>query len=213
MRRKRFNMALEAYFQRRALIYLLIIIIFVMGSLFGTFAVNVINAEQQVTLTNRLDAFFDGATAVSTGSLGIESLKALTFSNILKLVGVIWVLGLSLIGSPLILLIVFTRGFILGFTIGFIVKKLGLKGVAMALASLLPQNLFYIPAVIIMGVAGLAFTLSFIKAWRRHEDGLGAQLVGYTLVALFCAVLMAGGALVEAYATPTLIGWVNGFLG
>ncbi len=213
MHRRRLRLALEQYFQRRALIYLLVIIIFVMGSLFGTIAVNIINDAQQIALTTRLNAFFDGATAVSTGSLNVESLRGITLANITKLVGAIWVLGLSLIGSPLILLIIFTRGFILGFTTGFIVKKMGLKGVFMALVSLVPQNLFYIPAIIIMGVAGIAFTFSFLRSWRRHEDGLGAQFIGYTLVAVFSVLLMAGGALVEGYATPILISWINGLWG
>ncbi|MBO8126403.1 MAG: stage II sporulation protein M [Firmicutes bacterium] len=213
MRRRGFRSALESYFQRRAAIYILVLIIFVMGSFFGTLAVNIINESQQAALTYRLNSFFDGVSQVSTGAVSLDSLKTVTFSQILKLVGVIWILGLSLVGSPLILLVVFTRGFILGFTTGFIVKKLGLKGVLMALAALLPQNLFYIPAVIIIGVAGIAFTMSFIRSWHRREEGLGLQFVGYTLVAVFCSLLMAGGALVESYATPYLITWLNGLLG
>ncbi|NLY55574.1 MAG: stage II sporulation protein M [Firmicutes bacterium] len=209
MQRNRLGSALEKYFQRRAKIYLLVTIIFVMGSLFGALAVNIISPEQQAALTLQLDSFFDGVRPVSTGGLSISAVKTITFSNILRVVGVIWVLGLSLIGSPLILVVVFTRGFILGFTIGFIVKKLGLKGVVMSLAALVPQNLFYIPAIIIMGVAGVAFTLNFLKSWRYRDDGIFPQFLGYTLVALFCTLLMAGGVLVEGYLTPHVITWLQ----
>lgn len=102
MQRNRLGSALEKYFQRRAKIYLLVTIIFVMGSLFGALAVNIISPEQQAALTLQLDSFFDGVRPVSTGGLSISAVKTITFSNILRVVGVIWVLGLSLIGSPLI---------------------------------------------------------------------------------------------------------------
>ena len=48
--------------------------------------------------------------------------------------------GLTVIGAPVVLGIVFLRGFVLGFTIGFIIDELYVRGLILSLSSVLPTT-------------------------------------------------------------------------
>ena len=46
----------------------------------------------------------------------------------LKTLGLMWILGLSIIGIPLILILIFLKGLVIGFTVGFLVSQLSWRG-------------------------------------------------------------------------------------
>ena len=77
--------------------------------------------------------------------------------NQVKTVGLMWFLGLTVVGVPLILGMIFARAFSLGFTLGFLIQEKGKLGVVMALATVLPQNIFYIPFIIMGAVLSIGF--------------------------------------------------------
>ena len=65
----------------------------------------------------------------------------------LKWIGLIWILGLSVIGLPGILILDFLKGVLIGFTVGYLVGQYSWKGLLFALVSIAPQNLFIIPVL------------------------------------------------------------------
>lgn len=86
----------------------------------------------------------------------------------LKTALAVWLLGISAAGIPLILAVLFVRGFVVGFSIGFLVYHQGGRGLAFALASILPANLVAVPALLALGGVACAFAL-----FRREQ---GANL-------------------------------------
>ena len=66
------------------------------------------------------------------------------FHNI-KYMGVIWILGISIIGLPVMLILLFLKGMVIGFTVGFLVNQMGWSGFLLSFVSVLPQNIFIIP--------------------------------------------------------------------
>lgn len=118
-----------------------------------------------------------------------------------KTVLAIWFLGLTIIGVPLILAVVFLRGYALGFTIGFLVHQKGGAGIIMSILSILPQNVVYIPFLIIWSVIAVNFSAYLVG---RNSGGisLGRTLINYSLLlAVFLMVFMVG-AFIEAYLSP-----------
>ncbi|MFP3381015.1 stage II sporulation protein M, partial [Bacillus sp. SIMBA_069] len=82
-----------------------------------------------------------------------------SFGFYAKTVAIMWVLGLSIIGLPMILLMLFLKGVVVGFTVGFLVNQLQWQGVTFAMMGILPQNLLVVPALFIVGVSGISFSL------------------------------------------------------
>jgi stage II sporulation protein M len=138
------NQAFSDYMRKHMPTYAIVIIMLLMGVIFGALAVKILPESQKSALAEDLTVFFRAfgdtmqVSAVSASRQGF-------YSN-LKTVFIGWLLGLSVIGAPGIGILMFLRGFIIGFTVGFLVLQMAVRGVLLAFVSVLPQNLFIIPA-------------------------------------------------------------------
>ncbi|MGI6035786.1 MAG: stage II sporulation protein M [Limnochordia bacterium] len=200
------------HFNRRVVIYFFVCTIFVMGMVFGSLAVKHVAVEQRQELNHYLTSFlqtFDRSATLSKDALARRSIM----DNVVKTVGLMWLLGLSLLGAPLVLVVIFIRGFIIGFTLGFLVQEMFLRGVVVALASILPHNIIILPAIIIAGAAAMGFSWSVVRVLAGNRSiNVYQQFLITTSTNLLAAGLLIGAAFIEAYITPVLIDLVNTYL-
>lgn len=189
----------------------LVALLFGMGIVFGALTVNNLGQAERLNLLSYLRAFlrdFDTTVPVQNAVLAREAV----WSN-LKTLAFLFLLGITAVGSPFILLVVFTRGFVLGFTVGFLVKQLLFRGFLFALISVVPHNLLMIPALLAAAVANLDFGVVLIRSRISRRPIVLSQeflrCLGITGVALL--VLFLSG-LVEGYISPVLMGWMARYL-
>src|SRR5690625_1090008 len=118
--------------------YILIASVLLIGVVIGGMATSSVEPQTRQQIQEVLQQFFVTApgTIVPAGevvarqALGGELIRSGLF---------MWVLGLTLIGAPVVLLIALFRGFALGFTASFIIQELGWRGGVLSVASLLPH--------------------------------------------------------------------------
>jgi stage II sporulation protein M len=190
-----------ASFRRSWPLYLIVIGIFSLGILLGSLGVNTLQAEQSLELHRYLQAFLTQAAEIEVDRAQVA--RGALYDNLL--VGVLmYILGLTIICLPLVLAIIFIRGFILGFTVGFLTLDPDLQGLVVIFVSMLPQNIFFIPALIIGGTASLSFSLLLIKRFFNSQTRVWPDFLGYTIVMAGCIAAFAAGALTEGYITPEL---------
>jgi stage II sporulation protein M len=205
MRRQPFQSSLTMHFREHSSIYLFTIVLFLMGVIFGAIVVNSLNFSQKEDLYFYLTRFFG---QVSKGSFisAQEMFKQSYFHNI-KYVGLMWVLGISIIGLPIILILLFLKGVVVGFTVGFLVNQMGWQGFLLSFVSVMPQNLIIIPAFIIMGVLSVSFSLKMVRNqfMKRAYEPIFPLIVRYTLVMVFISVSFLVAAFVEAYLSPVFM--------
>ncbi|WP_077615195.1 stage II sporulation protein M [Caenibacillus caldisaponilyticus] len=186
-------------------IYTFTIVLFLMGIVFGAIIVNSLPIEAKNDLYHYLQRFFgemaEGRLA-SSGVLFNES-----FSHNLRYLGFIWLLGLSIIGLPVIFILLFLKGIVVGFTVGFLVNQMGLHGFWIALASVLPQNLLIIPAFIAVSTASVAFSLKMIRQllMRTRKTPLIPQFAAYAMLLAATSLLLVAASMIEAYVSPALM--------
>ncbi|SHG75519.1 stage II sporulation protein M [Desulforamulus hydrothermalis Lam5 = DSM 18033] len=125
-------------------------------------------------------------------------------ANNLFLVGLFYLLGLTVIGMPAVLVLLSARGFSLGFTIGFLTRDKVGEGMVIALASVMPQNVLFIPAIYLAGVAALSFSWLLIKRLLDSKQPVLPGLLGYHVLMLVVCCIAAAAGLVEAFVTPDL---------
>ncbi len=125
-----------------------------------------------------------------------------SFLNQAKSIIAVWFLGLTIIGMPIILGVVFLKGFSLGFTISFLVKEKAVSGVMISILSILPQNLVFIPLLIIWSVVGINFTIYIAKGRSMGGMPLSKGFISYTVLLLVSLVIVLIGSLMEAYLSP-----------
>lgn len=103
-----------------------------------------------------------------------------------------FILGISVVGSPFILLLVFIKGTMLGFTLSTLLLLFKEKGALFFLFSVLPQNLLILPIYICMGSMSLSVAYYLFQNRILSARGqLKPILIPYVLFTLFFFLLAA----------------------
>lgn len=192
--------ALVKHLEENFGMYILIGLSLLIGVIAGAGAVLVLDQGQELKLIAYVDELLSQiARAIpATSSL----LHQATWQGIRE-VGFLYLLGLTVIGAPFVLAAIFSQGFILGFTVAFLVQEKTLAGIVLALVSVLPPNLLRLPAVFWAGILSLSFSLSL---WRGRTSGSFArELIVYSLSMAVLGIVVILSGLVEGYLIPPVI--------
>ncbi|MBO0995320.1 stage II sporulation protein M [Bacillus sp. SD088] len=194
------------HFQEHSSLYTFMTVLFLMGVIFGAVMVNSLSAHQKEDLFYYLNQFFG---QVGDGQIvPPEELLKLSFFHNVKIAGLIWVLGISIIGFPLIFLLIFLKGVVVGFSIGFLVSQMGWQGLLLSFVSLLPQNLFMIPVLIFISVSSIALSMKIIKKVFIRPT-FHFQFVPifakYMMAYVGAIAIITVAASIEAYISPALM--------
>lgn len=196
---------ISIHIKEHSSIYLFITVLFMMGIIFGAIVVNSLSISQKQDLYLYLSRFFgqvmDGEFANS------NELFAQSYLHHIKYIGLMWILGISIIGLPIILILLFLKGVVVGFTVGFLVNQLGWQGFLLSFVSVLPQNLIIIPAFIIIGTIAVSFSLRLIGQIVMKRTNLRFMQIfsRYTGVAVIICCCIAVASAFEAYSSPMLM--------
>lgn len=188
--------------------YLIVLAVFVLGLIAGSFGVRNLQAEKAHELVLYLDSFLNQA-----GMIEVDTEKALVevlYNYIIVILG-FYFLGLTIIGIPVMLGIIFARGFVLGFSIGFLAMKKSAQGVVLACVAILPQNIFFIPALLMGGVVSLSFALLLARRFFNSKVLIWPGFIVYSTLMFLVTACSAGAGLVEVYLTPVLIKLAAGY--
>lgn len=174
-------------------IYLTLSSVYLAGIVFGGVGVNALGVSETSQLGNFLETLLKSQpTTFEPAFLG-----QLARDMFIMMAG-IWILGLTIIGAPLIYLIVFTRGFILGFTISFIIGAKGTLGIALVLTTMFVPTIFAIP-LLLLG-AGLATIFSFLLLrGKARGESLRREFLYYTAAAAFVSVGAVAVGVAQGY--------------
>ncbi|EEM20959.1 Stage II sporulation protein M [Bacillus thuringiensis serovar tochigiensis BGSC 4Y1] len=106
-----------------------------------------------------------------------------------------------------IFILLFAKGVVVGFTVGFLVSQHGWNGLLLAFVSVLPQNLIIIPVFLVMTTIAASFSLRMIRHQfiRKITEPLLPLLIRYTCFFLVIGAVLALASSVEAYASPVLM--------
>jgi len=194
------------YFRQRIAVLAAVTLLFLLGVAFGSIAVGTLSSAHAADLRAYLLSFYaDFPQELASTNRHAAAWRGVV-DNIIKISGLIWVLGMTIIGVPLILGIVFVRGFVLGFTAAFIISEMKLGGVVVAAASLLPHNLLLVPALIIVSTTAVSFAAAAARTLVGTEQrSIINQFLAATIVTLMASLLLALASLVEMYITPVLM--------
>ncbi|GAB6182142.1 stage II sporulation protein M [Desulfotomaculum defluvii] len=183
-------------------IYFLAFITLATGMFFGSLGVHALQVDTSGQLSQYLDDFVNKASNVIIDRPQV--VKNTIFNNLL-FIGIIYFLGLTVIGTPAILALLFARGYSLGFTVAFLTREKAGEGIILTLSSVAPQNILLIPAIFLASVAALSFSWLLIKRFGNSKLPVMSGLIGYHVLMLIVCSISAAAGLVEAFITPELI--------
>ncbi|MFP3885611.1 stage II sporulation protein M [Priestia filamentosa] len=211
MNKQRVQELLFYHIQKHSSVYLFVTVLFFIGVVFGAVVVNSLNLGQKEDLFYYLDRFFGQVTKGEVAN-SADILKQSFWHNI-KYLGFIWILGISVIGLPVVLVLLFLKGIVIGFTVGFLVNQMGFHGFLLSFVSVLPQNLFLIPLFIVVSTLSLSFSLKLMKQFvRSGSETMITAFMRYSTVILLILAVVTISSTLEAYASPFLMKTTLSFL-
>ena len=182
--------------------YIIVSLIMLIGIILGVIFVNNMSETQTQDIQTYLQSFtgsLKDGKSVNSGELLKKSL-----GNNLLLVFLMWFVGSTVIGIPIVLGIVIFRGFCLGYTISVAIKIWGTsKGILFFATSMLLQNLIAIPCIIALSVSGIKLYKSIMKDKRRENIKL--EIIRHTIFSLVMLTILAISSIIETYLSANLL--------
>ncbi len=181
--------------------YLLVAVILLIGITLGVLFVNNLQEQQsqevQSYVNNYVEALKNGNN-IDTGKLLRNSIK-----NNLILVLIMWFAGSTVVGIPVVLGIVWYRGFCLGYTVSSLIAIMGIgKGTLFFVTAVLLQNLIMIPCILALAVSGIKLYKSIMK--DKRKENVKVEIVRHTLFSLMLLAFLMVASLLETYLSSNL---------
>ena len=205
MKKKMYQSVVAIHFREHSSIYLFVVVLFLMGVIFGAIVVNSLTFSQKEDLAYYLSQFFG---EVSNGKVAAsKDVFAQSLFDNSKFIGMMGILGISIIGLPVILIVLFMKGLVIGFTVGFLVNQMGWNGFLLSFVSVLPQNFIIIPVFIITATIAVSISLKMIRRqfMKKISEPILPLLGRYALVFVVAGLFLVIAALFEAYISPSLM--------
>lgn len=182
--------------------YLLVIIIFIIGMFIGVMLVNNTSVENQQIIENYILNFIEKFKSIAN----LDKLNLLTTSikdNIILAIA-LWIAGTTIIGMPIVFGIILFRGFCFGYTVAAVTFTLGLgKGIFFCILSLFLQNIFFILAILTIGVSSIKLYKSIIA--DRRKENIKIEIVRHTVISLLMLVVLIFSSFIENKISVNLL--------
>lgn len=190
------------YIEENIRSYLILLIVFFIGIILGTIFINNSKENQVIQITTYINNFINSMKnnyQISTNILLIDSIINNVSTAIL-----LWFLGSTVIGVPLIYLVIGYKGYCIGFTISAIIATIGTgKGILFITGAMLLQNIIYIPCILTLATSGIKLYKLIMEDRRRENVKL--QILKHTIFSVFILLVLVLSSFVETFISGNLI--------
>jgi stage II sporulation protein M len=207
----RANSSLSKHFHESMWLYVVSLLCLFTGIVLGIYTVKYMDDRLRQDVISYFLNFNENISSIEVNNTAVllESLK----SN-LPMILILWVVGLTIIGIPIVLIVDIVKGFSFGFATYFAFYSMGYKGTWFVLLGVLPQNIIYIPCLIVASVLAMRLSLSKLKDRVNKQINYNKNyFLEYSTTFFIIVLVMILGFLYEAYVTPKAIQTVAAMAG
>lgn len=180
-----------------------ILFFFLLGISLGTFTELMLSAQEKNELLQYLS---QNLFTVDLSQDSFPHIFVNSAGNNLGLLLLIALSGATVIGFPVALLSVAYKGVTLGFSSALLLDTLSLKGTALILFAMVPQNIIMIPILLLSATCAINFAFNTISERRSGiKKSLTNNAGSYILYYILFALLLLIGCLIESFICPILL--------
>ncbi len=177
--------------------------VFLIGIILGILVINKTDIETQKNVNGYIQTFIDSIKS-NQYRIDINVLLQTSILNNIKMVILLWFIGSTVIGMPLLYGVVGFRGYCLGYTISAVVLTLGSgKGLIFVLSSLFLQNIILIPSIFVLSISGTKLYKAIMH--DRRKENIKLEIYKHSMFSLVILVISIIAAVVETYGSGNLI--------
>lgn len=180
-------------------ILLLIMILFtILGILFPA----LINSENKTLIKDSIESFMK---AIDKNNINYISAFISSITNNIIVTILIWILGISIIGVPIILISIAFKSFLTGFSITSIFITYGIKGTLIAIVYTLP-NIINQLGSFLLGYYAISFSIMIYKSVFKKETRNWQPIVKrYLKIGIFFIIFSIAVSILESYLIPKIL--------
>lgn len=177
-------------------------IITIISLILGTLFISILSKDNKELITSNVIDFF---TAIKSNNLNYNQILVKSLTNNLLLNIIIWLLGISIIGIPIVIVLLFIKSFILSFTFTSIIYTYKYKGIISAIIYVIPHIINLLLSFVLIYYS-ITFSKSLFNYLFKKKECNRKELVNrYLKLLVISTFLFIISSIIETYIIPILI--------
>ena len=178
-------------------------ILLIIGIIAGSIFMAILSETDKKLVT---DYFNNYISNIENNKLNyLESIKNGLFNNLLYII-IIWILGISIIGIPIVTIMFFIKSFTLGFSIASIVFNYKLKGCLLNFINIFPHQMIYFLIYMLITTYSIFFSLKMLNSIINKKNmDFKIMMNKYVKILIISVIAITIGIIIETFLTPLLI--------
>ncbi len=180
-------------------IYYSLIISLIISLVFGIMFITILKDSDKALLSNHIDSYFDN---IKTGNYKMD-LSLLLSNNLIAML--ISILGFCIIGIPILIIILFYKGFTLSFTITSLIYNFKIDGIFFSFIYIFPHLIINLIFYFILIYYSFKLSISMIDTIINKKAFNKLFLKKYIVILLISLFFISISSLYETFILPHLI--------
>lgn len=177
-------------------------IITIISLILGTLFISILSKDNKELITSNVIDFF---SAIKSNNLNYNQILVKSLTNNLLLNIIIWLLGISIIGIPIVIILLFIKSFILSFTFTSIIYTYKYKGIISAIIYVIPHIINLLLSFVLIYYS-ITFSKSLFNYLFKKKECNRKELVNrYLKLLVISTFLFIISSIIETYIIPILI--------
>lgn len=177
-------------------------IITIISLILGTLFISILSKDNKELITSNVIDFF---SAIKSNNLNYNQILVKSLTNNLLLNIIIWLLGISIIGIPIVIILLFIKSFILSFTFTSIIYTYKYKGIVSAIIYVIPHIINLLLSFVLIYYS-ITFSKSLFNYLFKKKECNRKELVNrYLKLLVISTFLFIISSIIETYIIPILI--------
>lgn len=180
------------------------------GVIAGSLFITILSSSDKALVKDYLGQYIE---ITKSGKVNYVSVFINSFMSSGLSALVIWLLGISIVGIPVILFLFFCKVFTLGFSVGSILFTYQFKGVLLSLVYVFPHQVINLFAFGLLMVYALSVSVKMISAvFKKKAIDFKSIMGRYSLVLGITMGLFLLNSLYETFVMPQVLKWILSFI-
>jgi len=194
---------INAEFKKNKKLYVFISILLVIGFLAGTLFITILSSQDKKLIEETISNFF---LQIKNNNIDLIYTFRTSLTTNLVYVLLMFFLGISIIGIPIIVFLIFIKSFVLGFSIVSIIFKYKLGGTLLSLGYIFPHQILNLIIISFIGLYALKVSITLIKLiFSKKQVNFKLIIKKYFVVLILCVILSLISSTLETFLCTNII--------
>ena len=194
---------LKEYLKMNKKVFVFLFILFIIGLAAGSIFRVTLNDNDTSLVNTYLDNYIN---SIKDNTIVFKDTFLNSISSNLLITVLIWLLGISVIGLPIIIFLFFYKSFVIGFAISSVLMKYKVKGLLLSIIYIFPHHIINILLLMVLISYAFLISIGIINAViKRKEISFKDITYKYLIILGLISSVLIFLSLYEAFIVPRLI--------